>query len=565
MGQTSGEDKFNIQNQYDSILRGMASIYESMFLIDREERCIIQLDANQNTKKYFSEKDNYSEKFKNYLRNVVADNSLYAALMFCDLHTLKARLRYKNVIDKELVGKDIGWFRAQFVVINRNEAGIPTQFVFTTHIIDAEKSASDQQQKIIQSLADIYFTLHVFDLEKDTVEEVSTQELVHRIHSENKTSGCQRTIHAAIEQTTAEEFIDHMKEFTDLSTLDERMNGRKMISTELLGYGGWAKAFFIEVESNESGKLKKVLYATQIIDEEKRKEERLVKRAMTDELTGLYNRRAYEEDLLDASEKISRGGCISFAAMDVNGLKRVNDNQGHEAGDELIAGAAKCIEASLCSYGKIYRIGGDEFAAILYVEKQILPEIKERLNKIVSEWKGDRVDSLSLSSGFVCSSDYSDTSVSDIVKAADREMYEDKNNFYRTSGLDRRAQKDAFEVLIKSYTKVLKVNLTTDAFSIIRVEKDESSYDMEYEGSSISEWLYNFAVSGDVHEDDREQYLESTSLSYLRDYFTKEKKIYTLSYRRRIGNEFKKVIMEMIPDNDFTLDNMSVFLYVKGI
>lgn len=554
-----------IQGQYNSTMRGMASIYKSMFLIDMDERSIVQLDNNEKTKKCFEEKENYFEKFKNFLRTVITEDNLYEAMIFCDFHTLKARLRYKNVIDRELISKEEGWFRAQFVVINRNANGIPTQFVFTTQIIDEEKKAADQQQKIIQSLADIYFTLHLFDLENDTVTEVSTQELVHRIYSENSNNGCQKIMNRAIEQTTFEEYIDKMKEFTDLSTLDERMKGRKTISAEFIGYGGWAKASFVEVECDNSGKLKKVLYTTQIIDDEKRKEERLVRRAMTDELTGLYNRRAYEADLLDAEAKANRDVNFVLVAIDVNGLKKVNDDLGHEAGDELIVGAANCISKSLSPYGKVYRIGGDEFAAITFVPKEQLESVREELNKAVEAWSGDKVKSLSLSCGFVSSGDYVGESITDISKVADKEMYADKEAYYRNLGQDRRGQRTAFEVLSRTYVKIIKVNLTTDTFSILQAPSEELDEKRGYTDESLSKWLYGFAMSGQVCEDDKERYLQCTTIEFLRDYFTKDKKIYSLSYKRLIGGEYKKVIMEIIPDNDFAIDNLSVYLYVKSI
>ena len=51
--------------------------------------------------------------------------------------------------------------------------------------------------------------------------------------------------------------------------------------------------------------------------------------------------------------------------MDVNGLKKVNDQLGHDAGDELLKGASSCISRCFGSYGKAYRTGGDEFIAIV--------------------------------------------------------------------------------------------------------------------------------------------------------------------------------------------------------
>lgn len=421
-----------LQGQYNSTMRGMASIYQTMFLIDMEEKTLTQLDTDKVATRYLAEKEDYFDKMKNFLRYVVVDSMLYQAMMFCDYHTLKARLRYKNVIDTELVSRAFGWFRAQFVVVNRNSGGIPTHFVFTTQIIDDEKKAVEEQQRIIQALADTYLTLYEFDFEKDSVLEVSSQELTHRIHTQNVSEGCQETINAIIAKTAASDFVETMKKFTDWSSLDERMGRRKAISIEFYGVKGWVKAMIADVERYDDGKLKKVIFATQDIDEEKRKEEKLVKHAMTDSLTGLYNRRAYEMDIKDASQQENRELDFTIAVIDVNGLKAVNDSLGHEAGDEIIIGAAECIKRCLAPYGKAYRIGGDEFCAIMYVDSQKLAKIKEDLTRNVSEWSGKLVGGLSMSCGYVSSHDYREIPTYELIKIADRNMYAAKEEYYKS-------------------------------------------------------------------------------------------------------------------------------------
>ena len=82
-----------------------------------------------------------------------------------------------------------------------------------------------------------------------------------------------------------------------------------------------------------------------------------------DKMTGCFNRRSYEEDL----SKMSANDQFIYISMDVNGLKIINDSHGHAAGDELICGAAACMRSCFDKYGKVYRIGGDEFVAVLFV------------------------------------------------------------------------------------------------------------------------------------------------------------------------------------------------------
>lgn len=81
---------------------------------------------------------------------------------------------------------------------------------------------------------------------------------------------------------------------------------------------------FIAVGFDEYGVLREAVCTIQIVDEYKRREQSLIYKSMTDELTGCYNRRAYEEDLLKCDNKE-----YIYVSMDVNGLKTVNDTFGH--------------------------------------------------------------------------------------------------------------------------------------------------------------------------------------------------------------------------------------------
>ncbi len=86
-------------------------------------------------------------------------------------------------------------------------------------------------------------------------------------------------------------------------------------------------------------------------------------RSTHDALTGLYNRSLFESlvDVLDEN----RPPEVSVILIDIDGLKRVNDTQGHAAGDELIQRTANILRASFRAEDAVARIGGDEFAVIL--------------------------------------------------------------------------------------------------------------------------------------------------------------------------------------------------------
>jgi diguanylate cyclase (GGDEF)-like protein len=120
-----------------------------------------------------------------------------------------------------------------------------------------------------------------------------------------------------------------------------------------------------------------------------------------------------------------------FISSDVNGLKKVNDTLGHVAGDELLIGAANCMKQCFEPYGRVYRIGGDEFASIIFANETQLESIKKDFDDITAKWSGKLVDSLSVSCGYVTRLEVNTNSVHEIANIADKRMYEVKAEHYR--------------------------------------------------------------------------------------------------------------------------------------
>jgi diguanylate cyclase (GGDEF)-like protein len=232
--------------------------------------------------------------------------------------------------------------------------------------------------------------------------------------------------------------LDDFLTFTNIKTIRSRLSLKKLISADFIDVvSGWFRAQYITVDSTVDGIPNVVIYTTRNVDEEKRREENLIRISMTDEMTRLFNRRCYDEDLRQFRNSNLADNFVLFS-IDVNGLKTVNDTKGHAAGDELIKGAANCLLLSIGNNGKVYRTGGDEFMAVIHTENP--EELRETINTKTKEWHGVYTEKISMSIGYASHKDNPAASIDELERLADADMYNEKDKYYKENGIERRRQ-----------------------------------------------------------------------------------------------------------------------------
>ncbi|SDM18088.1 HD-GYP domain-containing protein [Halarsenatibacter silvermanii] len=197
------------------------------------------------------------------------------------------------------------------------------------------------------------------------------------------------------------------------------------------------------------------------ITERKEKERQLKYKTFHDELTGLYNRTFFVEEMkrLDTKRQLP----FSIIMADINGLKLINDTFGHEKGDEVLENAAEILEDNVRDEDILARIGGDEFVILLpQTGKAEAEEIAARIRKSCQKThQGDRNKAIgeepviSLGIGMATKSN-TGQAMEDTLNFADERMYEDK----RENGLmAKRKMINAF--LHRLYAKTFETEAHT--------------------------------------------------------------------------------------------------------
>lgn len=245
----------------------------------------------------------------------------------------------------------------------------------------------------LSAAAGIYMSMHVLNIETGTFKELNSMDHVTGLAVKQATNA-QDALRRAMIQLTDEQYIEDMLKFIDLSTLADRINDKKTITFEFLDQrNSWCRGRFIVIDYQSNGEIRRVLWAVENIDAEKRKENHLLYLSETDLMTGIRNRGSGEKKI---KELLNIGKTGMFCLLDADDFKSINDNYGHDIGDKVIMAIAEKLKNSFRDNDIVMRMGGDEYAAFAVgvtnceaaervlerffsnIESIDIPELKER-------------------------------------------------------------------------------------------------------------------------------------------------------------------------------------------
>jgi len=154
--------------------------------------------------------------------------------------------------------------------------------------------------------------------------------------------------------------------------------------------------------------------------------------AVTDALTGLYNRRYMDTQLGQmAAHSVNRGKPMSVLAIDVDFFKPVNDTHGHDAGDRVLQELAARMRASVRNIDMVCRTGGEEFIAVLpATDLRVAEKIAERMRKAISARPFNAAAvpiNITVSIG-IAAIEGPDGNIEELLKRADQALYRAKRD-----------------------------------------------------------------------------------------------------------------------------------------
>lgn len=314
---------------------------------------------------------------------------------------------------------------AVLVILTLLEAAV---FLFTIFHLGSKNLAISIQNVQLGTLGNLYLSIHDIDLTADSIR------FIQRDSGEVTNSGrdlemasARAVLREAYEKHVDEESKPVMEPFVDLSTLPDRLEHADTIAVEYLNDQSiWCRARFLVAERDADGKVVRVLWSIESIDEEKKQRDKLKSLSETDSMTGVRSKHAWIMREKEINEGINAGNAQDFAVVvcDVNDLKKINDTLGHKAGDAYIREACSMV-CEIFQHSPVFRVGGDEFTVILR-DRDFA-----RRSELMAALHNRSVEHIA-SGGAVVSGGLSvfrpgeDKSAHDVFQRADERMYAEK-------------------------------------------------------------------------------------------------------------------------------------------
>ena len=298
------------------------------------------------------------------------------------------------------------------------------------------KSNKEAKLSSYSSLSKIYTSMYWVDVQTKRYHIVKmTDQVLECLGKDFKKMGEYKVrddfcgyINDIAEKTCIESQLQESLEFLDISTMEERLLGENSITHEFIDkISGWCRSRFIPVDYDENGRLLHVLFCIECIEEEKKRENRLIYLARTDLMTGLYNRGSGEKRIIELLKEKTGG---LFCLIDCDKFKSINDTYGHSVGDKVIIAVAEKLRKTCRDSDVVLRLGGDEFAIFMpkMLERTVAEKFFERLFENIRQIDVIEMPgkSIEISLGACFYNGYEETSFEQLYRKADGAMYQSK-------------------------------------------------------------------------------------------------------------------------------------------
>ncbi|MEQ2563144.1 ATP-binding protein [Ventrimonas sp. CLA-AP-H27] len=203
----------------------------------------------------------------------------------------------------------------------------------------------------------------------------------------------------------------------------------------------------------------------------------LQKKVYLDEATGLPNKNKCEE-ILDNDTFLEDGETVAVCVFDLNNLRIINNNLGHEKGDEYIRSFAVQLRAAMPAEHFVGRDGGDEFLAVIRgLEREAVEACLSQVRSQTADYSANHPEMpISYAAGYAISSDFESCGMRDLFRQADKNMYVDKNRAKMLEAAEKQNENIRLLDTVKqqgySFSDCLYCDALLDQYRVLRADSE---------------------------------------------------------------------------------------------
>ena len=428
---------------YNQITSALAEQYDTIYYIDIETGTYSEISSTDDYKKLnvpATGNDFFSESRRSIRKYVhLEDQEKAISLHYKDvmLHNLKNRNSF-SMAWRLIVNGQVRHIR-HTEILARDKKHIIVCIENIDVEVKSEQALQESQKKsitytqIAERLASYFDMIYYIDCESGHYSELSTKKISGELKIQEEGDDFFKASRNNADRLIYFEDRDRIKLFLDKDNLISQLEARRQLTVDYRLIIDGARTQYTRMSVTYSTDHTHFIICVENREEEVRREkEHLAALSMAneiarrDELTHTKNKTAYQEAEKELQKQIEEGNaCFGIVICDINGLKVINDTEGHKAGDEYIKACCKMI-CRIFQHSPVYRIGGDEFVVILRgqdYEKRtsLIGAIKRQVEENIRIGEGANV-----AFGLAEYQSVSDRSVEAVFNRADSKMYEEK-------------------------------------------------------------------------------------------------------------------------------------------
>ena len=522
---------------YDQITVSLAEQYDTLYYIDVETSTYFEISSKDEYKALNvpATGSNFFTESRRSIRRYVHPEDQEKALRLHYKETMLENLKNRNSFSmawRLVVNGQIRHIRHTEIMARDGK-----HIIVCIENIDAEVQAQlalkATQQKsvtytqIAERLADHYDLIYYIDCQNSHYTELSAKKLSGELKVQDVGDDFFAASRKNLDRLVYSEDRNRIRLFLDRDNLISKLEDRRQLTEDYRMAIDGGRTQYTRMSVTYSSDHSHFIICVENRDEDVRKEqERLAALSMAnemarrDELTHTKNKTAYHEMEEELQKQIDAGGePFGIVICDINGLKTVNDTEGHKAGDAYIKSACLLI-CRVFHHSPVFRVGGDEFVVVLRGQDfnnrgSLMSSLRRQVEGHIRIGEGPVV-----ASGVAEYQSVSDRTVADVFNRADAQMYADKTRLKEQKLLqETHSMKDKANIRAISEDRRAMLDMLFKAFEMV----SEGAYvylcDMKYDFSRWSkscvdayglpsEYMYG---AGDIwenqiHPDDRTAY-----------------------------------------------------------